>query len=81
MAVEAGDPEASTAEEKRGDGGAEGGERDFRVGDGRELGEELGVEGDGAVAELGASRRRIAWWRRSAVEVGDLEASAAKEKK
>lgn len=46
-AVEAGDPEASTAEEKRGDGGAEGEERDLRVR------EELGVAGDDVVTELG----------------------------
>ena len=32
MAVEAGDPEVSATKEKRGDGGAEGEERDLRVG-------------------------------------------------
>ena len=80
LAVEAGDPEASAAEEKIGDRGAEGEDRDLRVREGRELGEEIGVAGDGVVAELGVVEAD------PLVETlggggGNPEASAAEEKK
>ncbi|CAN6820532.1 unnamed protein product [Brassica oleracea] len=68
LAVEAGDPEVSTTKEKRGDGGAEGEERDLRVGEGREL----GGGGGGSGGECGGGEEK---GRRSG---GRREISASK---